>query len=218
MDCPSIDQLYALAQNQLSDSEAERMRTHLGAECTRCQQLFDKLHRVLTVTAGRSLIEPPDWLIQQVRALFNREKSKAQNGLVERIRGFLVIDSFAEGRLLGFRGAGPSSRHMLYRAGGYEVDLSIDYLEASQSVEIIGQSMPVIGNLSAVAGAGVDLLDGSNVAASTRMNEFGEFILDDVREGVYDLRIRFKDAEINIAALQAVSRPSAKPGVSAKEN
>jgi hypothetical protein len=118
----------------------------------------------------------------------------------------LLFDSGAESRLLGFRGAGPASRHLLYRAGPYDIDLSIDYVEPARLVDIIGQSMPPGLDLEAVANRDVELLRESALAFATKTNEFGEFILDGIREGVYDLKLKFKTEEVNIVDLKALSQ------------
>lgn len=212
MDCPSIDQIFDYAQDRSADAEAGHVGLHLSAGCLICRGRFSTLQKVIKVTATRRMETPPTWLLRQALNLIDRKAAAAKRGMVERLVGLLVVDSFAEGRLLGVRGGGPNTRHMLYRAGGYEIDLSIDFLEPSNTVEIIGQSMPPDGVTSSVAGSGVELVSGETIAASTHMNDFGEFILDGVSEGTYDLRISFPNAEVDIASLQAMaSFPEAPP-------
>jgi hypothetical protein len=60
------------------------------------------------------------------------------------------------------------------------------------------------GDLSAVAEADVQLLSQSLVAVDTRTNEFGEFIIEGVSQGLYDLRIKLNDQQIDIAGLNTV--------------
>jgi len=212
MHCPSVEQLLSFAQKELLGREAERIGAHLDAGCKRCHRRLSQLQKVLSVTAIRSLKEPPEWLIHQALVHFHQIQSQSRESLRKGILALLVIDSFAEERLLGFRGTGLMSRQMLYRAGDYDIDLSIDYDESSQSVAIIGQSMPLKKDLATVAGAHVELLRGSHVACATQMNEFGEFILEGVPEEVYDLRIALKDEEIKIAGLQAIVHLPGKRG------
>ena len=210
MRCPSVTQLLSFAQKELLSREAEGIGAHLDAGCERCHRRLSQLQKVLSVTAIRSLKEPPEWLVHQALAHFGQIKSQPRESLRSGTLALLVVDSFAEERLLGFRGTGLMSRQMLYRAGEYDIDLSIDYDESSQSVAIIGQSMPLRKDLATVAGAHVELLRGSHVACATKMNEFGEFILDGIPEEIYDLRIALKDEEIKIAGLQAIVRPQGK--------
>jgi hypothetical protein len=217
MNCPSIEQLVAFARNELLDNTTENIRAHLDAGCEPCGHWLNQLQKLLPVVATRSLIAPPGWLVQQARTLFNRQKPESCGGFLKRIMALLVIDSFAEERLLGFRGTGPMSRHMLYRAGDYDVDLLIDRSEQRQSVDIIGQCIPLSKNLTTVVEADVHLLKGVQMALATKINEFGEFILDGVQEGIYDLKISLKDEEINfqieIAGLQAIVHSPARQAV-----
>lgn len=122
----------------------------------------------------------------------------------ERSPAILVFDSFTSGLLLGVRGAGLMTRQMLYQAGDYNIDLSIDYVEQTQAINVIGQTMPRDADLSAVVGADVELRQGSTVAFGAKTNEFGEFIIDGIPEGTYDLRITLKAEEIDIAQFDAV--------------
>jgi len=45
------------------------------------------------------------------------------------------------------------------------------------------------------------------VVAATQANEFGAFFIDDMPEGIYDLSIQLKDAEVHIVGLE-VAAPS----------
>jgi hypothetical protein len=135
---------------------------------------------------------------------FRRRKSRSQDNSRQVVQAVLLSDSGVEGRLLGFRGAGPMSRHLLYRAGQYDIDLSIDYIEPAQLVDIIGQSMRLGLDLDTVANGDVELFKESTPALATKTNEFGEFILDGILEGIYDMKLKFKTEEINILGLQAL--------------
>jgi len=204
MTCANIENLLALAQGALPLNEAERLGRHLSMGCEACQSRLHKIQKIRSVIGVRGLLDPPDWLITQAVNLFRWQKSGRENSRLA-IPAVLLFDSGAESRLLGFRGAGPTSRHLLYRAGHYDVDLSIDYIEPAQLVDIIGQSMPLGLDLEAVANGDVELVKESALALATKTNEFGEFILDGIREGIYDLKLKFKTEEINIVGLKALA-------------
>jgi hypothetical protein len=150
------------------------------------------------------LKEPPHWLLRQGRALFERTKSLSRQGALKNILALLVVDNFADGPLLGSRHVGPASRQMLYRTDEYDIDLSIDSIEPSQSVEIIGQSIPLSDDFESVADAEVELWQGRRAVVATKMNELGEFTFDQVPAGIYDLKIRMRGEEIHIAGLEAM--------------
>lgn len=200
MNCISIDQLLAFAQNHLPGDEAERVRVHLDAGCVICRKQVDQLQKILAATAKEPWLEAPQWLTQQAINLFARHHVTAGEPRIERLPAWLVSDSFADGRLLGFRGAGPQSRQMLYRAGQYDIDLSLDYVEPTRAIDLMGQTLPLGGDLQEVAGADVRLLN-PFLVASTRTNEYGEFIIEGLADGRYDLQIQLNGQQIDIAGL-----------------
>lgn len=206
MTCASMEDLFALAQGALpiEEEEAERLGHHLSLGCEACQDRLHAVQKLRTVTETRGLLDPPDWLIRQAMNLFRWRKSRGENSR-QAIPAVLLLDSGTEGRLLGLRGAGPASRHLLYRAGRYDIDLSIDYVEPARLVDIIGQSMPVGLDLDTVANGDVELFHEATLALATKTNEFGEFILDGLREGVYDLKLKLQTDEIHIVGLKALA-------------
>jgi len=203
MSCLSIEQLYALAQNQLPAGEAERIRLHLHIGCKVCRKQLDQLEKILAATTSHELLKPPDWLMHRAMSLFTWNKTSAREDRLKRIPAILLVDTFAEGRLLGFRGARPMTRQMFYRAGEYDIDLSIDYIEPTRAVDIMGQAMSLSADWNAVTGANVKLLKESILTFDTKTNQYGEFILDGIHEGRYDLKLELKDKAIDIVGLDA---------------
>lgn len=174
----------------------EAVHDHLRTGCRDCHAALRKIEEHPAVRDRQDVRRPPQSLDPS-----DRRETAASLHQPKRIPAVLVVDSGAEGRLLGFRGAGPASRHLLYRAGNYDIDLSIDYVDEMQSASIIGQSMPQGADLDTVVDGEVQLLKDSQVSSVTRMNEFGEFILDGVKPDVYDLRLKLKDEEVEIIGL-----------------
>jgi len=236
MKCATIEQLFGLTQNQLPPAEGEAVRAHLDAGCASCRQELSQLQATLATTKGRHLLKVPDWLIHQAMNLFAWQKTKPLEIRLERIPALLLVDSFAEGPLLGFRSVGSLSRQMVYRAGAYNVNLSINSAEQTHAVDIMGQPMPLSADVGMLAGAEVELVQhrmgewekgsvGERESKSapsplhpftpsptlslctTKSNEFGAFILTRIPEGVYDLRIKLTEAELDVIGLHAVMRP-----------
>lgn len=125
----------------------------------------------------------------------------------ERIPAVLLFDSSGEtfalgGPLLsGIRGARPMYRKLLYRAGDYYIDLSLDYVEPERVIDIMGQTVPSRKDTSSIVDAHITLRQGSTVMFHTQTNEFGEFIIDGVPRGAYDLSITLMAEEIEISGL-----------------
>lgn len=201
--CVSCEQLLSLVQDSLPAEEAQPIEAHLS-RCEKCQELFDQLHQVAAATNRRELLVPPVWLTRSVQKLFAWHSSSLSANETEPAPALLLVDSWADERLLGFRGANAMSRQMLYRAGRYDIDLSFDSYEGRQGVAIIGQSLPVVTDGGRLAGAPVRLLQGTQVVFDTRMNEWGEFVMDDVPEGCYTLSLQLGKHRIDIVALDVV--------------
>jgi len=206
MNCITMEQLIALAQDRLPATEAEPIRAHLGAGCEVCTKRIADLHAMLEATAGRHLSTPPEWLLQQVRNLFVWNKTTPRQNRLPRVPAILLVDSFAQGPLPGFRSTESMCRQMLYRAGQYNINLSLNYLERTRAIDMMGQPLPLSPDLGLLAGAEVELVKEARLAQATRSNEFGAFILAGIPEGVYDLRIK-KDEEWDIVGLEAVVHP-----------
>ncbi|RMG50781.1 MAG: hypothetical protein D6723_11750 [Acidobacteria bacterium] len=108
---------------------------------------------------------------------------------------------------MGFRSTGPTSRHLLYRTELFDIDVHIDRAREERCVDIIGQVMPREIESTAPMEAAVQLLIGSRPILQTRMNEYGEFIFDDVGEGTYDLRVTFPELTLDVVGLSATLSP-----------
>lgn len=145
-------------------------------------------------------------LIHQAMDLVGwRKTTPGENG-VKRIPAILLVDSFDEEPLSGVRNTQSTSRQMIYQAGDHQISLSIDYLrfpnEPTEAVAIMGQTMSLDG-----AETDIELLKEANVVGATKSDEFGVFVLEGIPEGIYNLRIKSKAVELDIAQLDATVRP-----------
>ncbi len=207
MNCVSIEQMFALTQNALPADEAEHIYNHLDGRCSDCKSQWDNLHELLADLAGHNLTEAPDWLIRQAEKRLAESATTSCKSDLKPVPAILLADSFDGGLLCEIRGAGPVSRQILYRAGNYDIDLSIDYIEQPPTIELLGQIMPIGADIDAATKPQVQLLSGPTIVSSTQMNEFGEFMFLGITEGCYDLRIALGDEELGIIGIDAVSQP-----------
>jgi hypothetical protein len=206
MDCISIERLFALIRDQLPAGESHGVRLHLESGCAACAEQLEQLKQVLEITGSHQSFKTPPWLVHQAMNLFTWHTTKPDENNLERFPALLLFDSAAENPLPGFRSLGSIYRQMLYRAGPYSVHLSMNYNEPDQTVEIMGQPIPLSTSLDAVEGAAVKLLDESSVVCATKSNEFGAFFLSRVPGGSYNLKIQLTTAELDITGLD-VSLP-----------
>lgn len=151
--------------------------------------------------------KPPLWLIHQAMNLFTWYMARPHKTYERRLPAFLLIDTLAARTRPGFRHAKPMNKQILYRAGEYDIDLLIECLEQAQTVDIVGQVMPLSADLNAVAGATIKLLRQAVVEMDTKTNGCGEFILRGVQEGIYQLELDIGEEAIDIVELNAVVRP-----------
>lgn len=196
--CVACEQLLSLVQGALPASEAQPIHAHLGC-CETCRQLLAQLQRIVAAADRRELLAPPAWLTRSVQRLFAWRLGSQSANQTEQAPALLLVDSWADERLLGFRGADAMSRQMLYRAGQYDIDLLFDYHEGRQGVAIIGQSLPLEAEGVPLCGAPVRLLQGDRIVLDTRMNEWGEFVMDGVPEGIYTLSFELGGRQVIVA-------------------
>jgi hypothetical protein len=91
-----------------------------------------------------------------------------------------------------------ANRQLLYRAGGYSVDLQIAPSEHSQ-LDLIGQVLEE-GQTSfeSVSGLKLDITRGAGVVFSAVTDEMGEFKVSGIEPGVYDLRVQLPEGSITL--------------------
>lgn len=193
MECISLGDLWKLARGSLPPDRAEAIRSHLTGGCQRCCRRWQQL-----LTA-----HSPDDSPSEATGAFRRTGVPSRSLGHCSLPAILLVDSFAEGRLLGFRSTGPTSRHLLYRTSLFDIDVHIDRADEERCVDIIGQVMSRESGSMAHIEAEIQLLRGPRLILQTRTNEYGEFIFDDVREGTYDLRVAFPELTLDVAGLSA---------------
>jgi hypothetical protein len=131
--------------------------------------------------------EPPAEAVARAVEIFAIRPPQAERP-VRRFLPRLVFDSFREPLPAGMRAAPSASRHVLYRAGQYFIDLRLDATAGSRRVSMAGQVVRAGRDKSLPVTASVLLVDRRTVLAEVPVNAFGEFQLDyDVRAG---LRLR----------------------------
>jgi hypothetical protein len=205
MKCATSEQLFALTQNYLSAEQVKQIRGHLHEGCESCRQYLDKIQTTLAAAASREPVGLPDWLLDQAMNLLASHVRPTGESRLERIPAILLVDSYSEGPLVGFRSAGAMPRQMLYRAGDYNVNLAITCTGRAQGIDIMGQPIPLRSDVDMLAEAEVELLKSLIVVSATRSNEFGAFILSSVKPGVYDLSVQSQHHELFIMGLHALT-------------
>jgi hypothetical protein len=148
-------------------------------KCLVCAITVDLLSRAEGAAAADREFEPPAHLIEAVEKMFPANADPAWRvwSDLRRIGADMVWNDSPEAAIAGVRSLRVESRHFVYKASHYSVDLQLDRDTNVTTIALTGQisdeAMPDIpvGNTRVIL-----LLDGALVA-SAATNEFGEFFL-----------------------------------------
>ena len=159
------------------------------------------------LTAGE-LVEPPDWVRERARRLFQTHGPAPAPSLLTRVRGSLVFDSRRSGlapagvRSLGVLG-GPWQ--LLYRGGDVDVDLLVRPNQDGHTTNVRGQALSYAGlglGVGFVEALPADLPRGLQSrgipSARSELQPSGEFALSNIERGRYDVLLRFGTREIEL--------------------
>lgn len=126
-----------------------------------------------------------------------RQVSARRDSKIKRLFANLVFDDWQTA--LQERLAFSDSRHLLYRAGQFEVDLRLHF--AGGSCQVSGQVFP---DCTSSAGANAELFS-AETSAKVFLNDCGEFVFPALKEGIYNFRLDSGETTIEIENLSLVN-------------
>jgi len=150
------------------------MSAHL-AGCPRCQRTVEVLQTVAELAQRESGYEPPDHAIRYARAIYSLYRPE-KSGLA-RLIAQLMHDSASAPLPAGIRSEDRLSRHLVYQAESYYLDLQLEY-QPSGRVTLIGQLANQSAPAISTANVPVCLMERTTLLASTLCNNLGEFHLE----------------------------------------
>jgi anti-sigma factor RsiW len=192
----AFERLADIVEGRLSAEESATERAHLDS-CARCSALASELGRVATLMRADTSVDAPRDLVFDAVQLFRSRRAEAAPGLLRRIVAALAFDSSTRTPAFGVRsGQTAPARQLLFGAGDFDVDLRLAAGEEGWTVsgQVLGPC--VGGRVEAFASGALD-----DAAARASLNDLCEFTLPPVPEGVYALRLRLNDTEIEIPEL-----------------
>ena len=151
------------------------MDAHLSSGCARCARTANTFRSVAAVAGAEVGNEPPEHAIRYARAAYSLFRPETTS--LPRLLARLVHDTMSEALPAGIRAQSALSRHALYEAGNYYLDLQLDLQQASGPVTLVGQ-LADRSNPSADVAVPVWLMHQKRVLASTLCDRFGEFQLE----------------------------------------
>lgn len=167
------------------DVARSAMDAHLSSGCARCQRTVDVLRAVAATAPNEASYEPPEHAIRYAKAIYSL--SGPEKTSLPRLIARLVHDSTRAPLPAGMRSQNRPSRHALYEAGSYSLDLQLEQQLASGLVMLIGQLADRQKPATSTADVPIWLMDRKKLVTSTLCNPFGEFQLE--YAPVRDLRL-----------------------------
>jgi len=148
--------------------------THLDG-CSRCRRTVDVLRTVMDLAHREIGYEPPERAIRHAQAIYSLYRPE-KSGLVQLIAQ-LMHDSASAPLPAGIRAEDRLSRHLVYRAESYFLDLQLEY-QPSGRVTLIGQLANQETPGISTATVPVCLMERTTLLATTLCNQLGEFQLE----------------------------------------
>jgi len=167
------------------------MERHLALGCEQCRKAVALLDAVATTGREDARWEPPAAIVRLATAIMPRPVAFRR-----RLLGRLVFDSFSQPLPVGVRSLRRRSRQVMYRAGGYFVDLRVDAEQAPRRVSLVGQVASREAGVPRPSEA--YLVHGSRTVLSAPINEFGEFAMEYTPGARLRLRIPLDPDELGL--------------------
>jgi len=164
------------ARGCATEPDRVRMEAHLASGCRRCGATSDLMQRVVASTRADDLYEPPADIVRCVKAIGAMQRRRPS---AARLVGRLIYDSFSEPLPAGMRAEDRVSRHTLYEAGEFYVDLRLEQEKGSPFVTLVGQLTNRANPESSLPAAPILLMaQKDTIIAHAVYNRFGEFQID----------------------------------------
>jgi hypothetical protein len=171
-----ISEWTDFARGIASDPNRGVMEAHLDSGCRQCRSTVDLLSRVAVTTRLDRLYEPPAQAVRWAKAI-SALQSRTRSPL-RRLVARLVYDSLCDPTPVGMRAGDRVSRHTLYEAGNFYVDLRLEQEKGSSFATLVGQLTNRQDPESSLAEAPVLLMADKTIVAHAIYNRFGEFQID----------------------------------------
>lgn len=199
MPCPNFEALIDFTDNRLAPETATSVQSHVDSGCTSCRSTIDWFSG-FAAAASTDLVEPPVWLTRKAVALFAQRQREGIVSKVTRLMATLIFDSLAVSAspdVVPARSGAVGGRQLLYSAPPFDVDLLVSAGDAPRTLAVTGQVLATDSvEFATVSGLDVAfVLDGKTVATAVT-SDFGEFALDSIAPGSYDVRVSDPTREI----------------------
>jgi len=157
-----------------------RIEQHLTSGCVRCARTLTLYRQIASTTRQEAQWDPPPGVLERAMEIFALPVRARVVPLTHRLMPRLIFDSLRQPLPAGVRASHSITRHVLYRAGDFFVDLRIDREHGTPRVSIVGQVAPrePPREKTPPEAVSVLLIDRRAVVARPPVNAFGEFHFD----------------------------------------
>ena len=167
---------------------------HVSA-CSDCTAELQRLGQALELMRTDTAPDAPRDVLAFVRNIFRQREGSREPSLLRRIVAALTFDSNMNlTPAFGVRSGHSASRQLLYSADESDIDLRIS---SQQDQWVVAGQL-----LGPGCAGGLVEMEGEGRAATATLNDLCEFTLPPVPAGSYALRLRLRDAELEIPHLE----------------
>ena len=164
------------ARGVAADADRAAMEAHLSYGCRRCRGTLELVQRVATTARTEAVYAPPDSVVRCAKAI--GALLRPQGSTVSRLIMRLAYDSFRDPAPAGIRAEDRVSRHTLFEAGNFALDLRLEQEKGSPLTTLVGQLTIRQEPDGSLDEAPVLLMTKKEIVAHAVYNRFGEFQMD----------------------------------------
>ncbi len=201
MKCPGFEQLIDYLDARLESGRAGVVAAHLAAGCDQCSKDRRWYEQVRSIAASDSAYEPPAWVLKRAIRAFDERPVQPKTSHFGRLVASLLFDSFARPSIAGVRSTETAHRQLLYEAGDYSIDVQVSWQDQARG-GLCGQILRKgdIG-FQSVSGVTLTLTRKGRSPLLSGVNDFGEFVLNDIPVGDYELEVVTSEGKICVTGL-----------------
>jgi hypothetical protein len=166
-----IEQWVDFSRGTATEADRSLMQVHLDSGCTRCSRMVALLAGVAAAVRVDKSSEPPASAVRLAKALYQPPRP-------ERLIARIVYDSFRDPLPAGVRTQDRLTRHILFEAGGYSLDVRVERHGGPATATLVGQVVRRDSPVAASSDVQATLRTGTKIVAAASGNAFGEFQLD----------------------------------------
>jgi hypothetical protein len=180
---------FALAA--VPPEQSELMQIHLDGGCEQCQKLLATWLSIPEFFRREASFQPPESAVRMAKLMFSPARSRWLPLIAE--FAHLLFDSARQSPLAHVRGSIQINRRLLHETESFTIDLKVEAEPGAKRIHLIGQILNSKEPGVAIENAPVTLLNAKSFATEGRTNLHGEFDLELIAPGDWQLFIEPPD-------------------------